>query len=128
MPDKEMENPTVISSAFINDPHLSGNYGMRYRRQLAPEAPMSIVHCCLEQKRSKEGEWLTIFALRLGMNSVVRPGGNRMIPLICVQNRSIDPASREAYRIRVEQVLVAPAMGSFHTLAKERSAHVYPRS
>src|SRR6266496_3528528 len=39
LPDKEMENPTVISSAFINDPHLSGNYGMRYRQQLAPEAP-----------------------------------------------------------------------------------------
>ena len=88
MPDKEMENPTVISSAFINDPHLSGNYGMRYRQQLAPEAPVSIVHCCLEQKRSKEGEWLNIFALRLGMNSVVRTGSNPMIPLLYVQNRS----------------------------------------
>src|SRR5438876_7628404 len=36
---------------------------MGYRRQLAPEAPMSIAHCSLEQKRSKEGEWLTGLSL-----------------------------------------------------------------
>jgi hypothetical protein len=73
-------------------------------------------------------EWLPIFALRLGMNSVVRPGGNRMVPLLCGQNRSIDPRCRKAYRIKVEQVLVAPATGSFHSVANERSSYVYPRS
>jgi len=78
----------VISSAFIDDPHLPGNYGMRYRQHLAPEAPVSIVHCCIEQKLSKEGEWLNIFTLRLGMNSVVRPGSNPMIPFLYVQNQS----------------------------------------